>query len=196
MQQNHSTVETKIGLISEAVDWEIFEGGFRRKDKSLFEANLVLTREQNGRIYDKVFLRPVNGEKTHGVIILAVSLSKKILVQAKAEPGNMHAKGHVLLAPSVQSSHWALKRNTVPLAELVGCVPKVRAFIPQDGGMFYGKVNEYRIIVLDSEIFHPENYRWVTEEEISQLASEEKVNDHLFQALGLLHLHRGCINAP
>ena len=194
-QQVSSVVETRVGLLKDTRNWETFDGGLRRKDRSLFEAIVVFTKEQSGRMYDKVFLRSVSRDRIHGVIILAIAPSGKILVQAKAEPGNVHAKGYVLLAPSVQSSHWAFQRNIVPLAELVNRVPKVRAFIPQDGGMFYGKINEYRIIVLDSEISHPENYRWVTVEEISQLASEDNVNDHLFQALGLLHLHHGCINA-
>lgn len=191
-QQVNSIMETKVGLLKDARDWESFEGGLRRKDRSLFEAIVVFTREQSGRLYDKVFLQSVSKEKIHGIVILAIAPSGKVLVQAKAEPGNIHVKGHVLLAPSVQSSLWALKNNKVSLVELVKHHPAICVRIPQDGGMFYGKINEYRIIELQEEISHPENYKWVSVEEITLLASEEKVNDHLFQALGLLHLYNGC----
>jgi oxidase EvaA len=112
------------------------------------------------------------------------------LVQGKIEPGNLDV---VAVAPTVQSvlsaervgdaSSWPPFLERVLLAD----PSEIRYSCAQseEGGRFYRVVNEYRVVELptDEEPELPENYRWVSLRQLSELLRYGLVN---VEARGLL----------
>ncbi len=92
-----------------------------------------------------------------------------------------------MLAPTVQASKSNLEAahsgKRPPRAELLDKYPVTWVEIPQDGGRFFGKVNNYGVVEVEEEIIPLTNERWFTREELREAYLSGDVNEHLTQAL-------------
>jgi hypothetical protein len=132
-------------------------------------------------------------EESDGVAVLLTDASN-FLLQATAEPGNLHSAGSkVLLRPTLQSSqsHWKLEepqRAELARTQDVG----VSVLSQQDGSRFFGKqVNLELQIVENLEAWVSEhgglkpNERIFSGRELSQAIFEGECNQFLRELAGV-----------
>jgi hypothetical protein len=181
---------TEVVGLHELKSWNTTEEAVRRSDGAFYE--VIGVRGQ----WDQPMIRSTAAEPTHGVVIL-VAWGTDCLIQAKAEPGYAHLPGHMVLTATVQASHESLRRENIPYADLKSCCFEEypgsisRRTVPQDGGMFYMKRNEYAAVFDNPGNAPLANYRWMSLEELAEAAMEGLVSEHLLQCLGIMHLMLG-----
>jgi oxidase EvaA len=185
-KQTESTMEVTAIDLSEIRGWETDSKSVHKPDNSFFRVigiNIAPTVQREIKSWDQ----PALEETGEGAIVLAFSKIKKVLLQAKAEPGN-DSKGHVLLAPTLQASKSNLETahggKKPPRAELVSKKTKWTAFC-QDGGRYLKKRNNYAIVEADT-VLPTINERWFTIFELKQAIQKGYANEHLLQAYALL----------
>lgn len=133
-------------------------------------------------------------DKTNVVLLPIDKATGKVLVNAKAEPGN-DAPGHLLLAPALQVSRSNLEAahggRRPYLAELVDDPRAAFANQTYDGGRANQKKNLIGHIVVNmAEIVLVNNsFCWADPEEIDQAMLEGLVNEHLVLALAHARAH-------
>ena len=196
-QRNNSTMKVKVlPLIDIGSPWGIQEntGNFGRNDGGFFEdigIEATVPGGPSGREVTK-WRQPMIRESGPGVIALFINeRNDKILVTARAEPGNSEEFGYLLLGPSVQASKGNLdlkhKGKRPPYAELLDKMDLQWIEATQDGGRNYKKVNYYTLpVVKEKDIHILPNARWFSIKEIAQATENGDVNEHLSQAMWIL----------
>src|SRR3990167_575453 len=155
-------------------------------NENTYRAVLAETTKADGDTDKRLLLESTSAESDiHGVILLA-RWQDRFLVQAKGEVGY---KDFWSLTATLQSSWYNLRHKKIPYAELIDTSEVYKLAIPQDAGMFYHKVNQYRFIILNSEPRVEHNFYLATAPEIFAAAAKGYVGEHLLQALGLALAH-------
>jgi len=167
--------------------WKTSLVSIRRLDSGFFK---ILGFRIMSAIKREVSLldQPMIVETGKGTVVLVYSPIKGVLLQAKAEPGN-DALGHVLLAPTLQTSKSNLETvhggQKPPRADLITDQIQWFSFC-QDGGRYFKKRNNYAIIEIDGLLELAENERWFSLEELTQVIVNGCANVHLLQVFSLL----------
>ena len=188
-QQKRLAMTTEIGDLGRGRDWKFRGTHVGRADDAFHLGVLIHSHEPRGTV-ERFMLYPTpteSGGRIHGVVLLARH-GEHFLVQAKAEPGNA-TEGCVILTATLQASHEHLSRSDIPFVNLFYDTGTRKLDVPQDGAMFYRKINMYCFLDMQKppDAIPPE-YRWAEMREILSLADEGLVGDHLLQALGILAL--------
>lgn len=137
--------------------------------------------------------QPMIQEIGEGLVVLVQATDERqhrpvYLVAARAEPGNYHAPGHVLLAPTIQASRSNLEGahggSRPPRAELLRGREYNGRRLHEDGGRFIGKTNCYVILELPQEEVGPLNAdeRWFSRAELREAYLDGELNAHLMIA--------------
>jgi len=197
-QQEASTMSAEqIPLTEVGQPWGMNEGNYQRVMKDYFRVTGIrimkaLTREIQS--WTQAILEELGARGV--VALIREETNGKILVTAKAEPGN-DSKGCVLLAPSLQASQANLNQahggKRPPLAEILD-MPEAtllhQSEQPQDGGRFFRKRVDVRIIQVPNEetlsSIVVNEQRWSTQAEIDEALLKELCNPHLRDALSIL----------
>lgn len=171
-------------------DWGQVSGNVGRWDERFWRvigARIRAKREVTA--WEQPLVEVLDGAGT--VVLVRDARHHQYLLQAKAEPGHKTKPGHVLLAPTLQASRANLEAahggKRPPRAELLdGREIRFVQFV-QDGGIFYGKINAYAILLLaEQEVgaLRPDE-RWFTIAELKEAVRAGECNEHLLQALAL-----------
>ena len=197
-QVENSTMKvTEISLLETAPDWRISvkTRNFSRADGEFFQYAGVSVETQGGREVRR-WKQPIIKQPGIGYIIFIVSKGE-FLLQAKAEPGNDPKSGFLQLNAPLSASLSNLKGahggKRPPRAELLDGkkYSLTKISVPQDGGKYLGKVNEYgfiRIEEKESVGLLNANERWFKKEELTEALKEGLLADHLLQALSVYYL--------
>ena len=185
-KQAESQMKAELIKLSEVKGWETTPEAVQRPDGAFFKVvgvNIAPNGEREVLSWDQ----PILQETGEGAIVL-VYHDEKVLLQARAEPGN-DSTGHVLLGPTLQASKSNLETahggKKPPRAELISD-DVVWHIFSQDGGRYFHKKNHYAIVHLDKEIEASPSERWFSIKEICQAISTGHANEHLMQAFALL----------
>lgn len=197
-KQNSSTMSAReIPLAEVGAPWGMKENGnYGRSDGKFFEeVGVEITNA--GREVQK-WTQPIQKELGPvGVVALVqAETSGRVLITAKAEPGN-DVQGKVLAAPSYHASssnfeqaHGGKKPPLVEILEMddATCISSVRQ--PQDGGRTLNKFVDVRTVSVPSEEsiepFVEGNQRWSSPEEVIDVIRKGLCNPHLRDAYLLL----------
>lgn len=151
-------------------------------NENTYRGVLVRTTDELGGVDKRLLLESTSSEEgIHGIIIL-LEHEGKYLIQAKPEVG--YADTWALTA-TVQSSWYKLRRAEIPYAELFQDTPKYIINVPQDAGMFFHKVNQFRLVHREVMPTIRERFFLASPQEIFAAAGRGWVSEHLTQALGL-----------
>lgn len=169
-------------------DWIMDKESIKRHDGKFF--SVIGVHVQDG---EKWWDQPMIEEGSEGVAVLLTDGSN-FLLQAAAEPGNVHAAGsETLLRPTLQSSrsHWKLEepqRAELARTQDVG----MSVLAQQDGSRFFGKQVSLEIQVVDNlEAWVAEhgglqpNERIFSGRELSEAILEGECNQFLRELAGL-----------
>ena len=187
-RQAASSMTTDTLPLGELVQWETTSDMVRRRAGGFYQVigvDVKVPREGQREVmgWDQPMIQDLSGP---GVIILVVDTDDRVLVHAKAEPGNA-SSGCVLLAAAIQTSLANLNQahggRKPPFSELLGgnlCLTRQT----EDGGRFYKKVNHYGWVEVNaSQVTLTEDHRWVSLNELKQAVRDGHANCHLRTAL-------------
>jgi hypothetical protein len=139
---------------------------------------------------ERFMIAPISAEENqvlYGLALLA-RYKDRYLIQAKAEPGN-NTPGHVLITSTVQASYINIKNKLsgdVPFTEMWDDPKNQKHEICLEGAQFYLKNNSVCFLELTEPPKDiPENYTWMTLEEIGSFVDRALVSEHLIQCLGV-----------
>jgi len=189
-------MDTKFIPLKDTRDWEVADGVVKNKDSKFFSVIGVSVEASSREVssWQQPLIESVNG----GVIAFICQMKNGILhflVQARVEPGNFDI---IELAPTLQltpKNYLSPDPKRVPAFYdlLESAKPdqiKYDQMQSEEGGRFYHDRNRYQIIEIgkDLEIDIPENYNWMT---INQIKKFIKFNNYFnIEARGLL----SCLN--
>ena len=192
VQEKDSTMKVEKIPLAKVSGWGMQEdGNFGRPDRKFFQfvGAKISCKEREV----STWIQPLIEEVGQGVVIVLKKNGKEsFLLQAKMEPGNYAGTGYVMLNATISASHSNLTQEhggRKPMhAELIGAeVLKNLVTIPQDGGKYLGKRNFYGVIEIDdavvAEISLGSNERWFSLEEMREAMEEDRVSEHLAQAM-------------
>lgn len=194
-QQKILSIEVKEVPLSEMSDWKIIEnergphhiahvsGKYHR---GVFLKSWDIGRSQWVERFLLAPVPPENGEKLYGVALLARYMDK-YLVQAKSEPGNA-TLGHVQITSTIHASYTNIEMKLsgeIPFTWMYKDSECVHFIISQDGAQLYLKNNKVCFLELHNEPKDiPQNYTWMTKEEINYFAKRGLISEHVMQCLG------------
>lgn len=187
LREQKMTVK-EIPLSKVALPWGMqADGNYRREPEAFFN---IIGVEIRANREVPAWSQPMLKELGKSVVVIVRTKSKYLIV-ARQEPGNPANKNYTLIGPTIQASESNLLQKhggkRPPYAELLDYHKVKFVELPQDGGRFYGKINKYAIITIDSEVAGKitllPNSKWLNADEIHEAFLQGDVNEHLTQAL-------------
>ncbi len=183
---NHMQITTE--KLSKLAGWVADEDSIKRPDGKFY--SVIGVHVQDG---EKWWDQPMIAEGSEGVAVLLTD-GENFLLQAVAEPGNLHPTGSkVLLRPTLQSSrsHWHLEvPHRSELAKTENAMVSVLA--QQDGSRFFFKqvnlelqiIDELEVWVIEHGDLKP-NERIFSGRELSEAILAGECNQFLRELAGL-----------
>lgn len=189
-----STMTVEVVNLEDLSQWRITARALVRILGGFFEVIGVRVQvPRHGQREVTSWDQPMIQEQGPGAIILIVDEQGRILVHAKAEPGN-DAPGCVLLSAPIQCSEANLRTahggSKPPFSEFLSGRELHISSQTEDGGRFFKKRNSYGwCIVRTEDLTLTADHRWCTLEELTEALRSGDCNSHLRTAL-TLYEHR------
>lgn len=158
-------------------EWALRDGVIRHRSGRYFSVAGIRAVQPNG----SVVAHPLLDQREVGTLAFVARMmddSTEILVQAKAEPGNV---GTIQLAPSYQATASNAARvhggASPPLHEWFTIMPRGQlvadSLQSEQGTRFYGKRNRNCTLLVTGEVAHGRYHQWMPTRELCALLAED-----------------------
>ncbi len=185
-QRRRSTMRVERIPLREAEHWSEQPSGSIAHDSGEFFEVIGIRVTQGEDREQTQWCQPIIYQKEMGILGIARKRGAdgewRYLLQAKAEPGNLHG---VLLSPTLQATFSNLRqahKGKKPLFAEHFEQPRSERVVfalwqAEDGGRLHRKSNLNMLIDVDEDDFAqlPDRFRWFTMAEIKQLILHENV---------------------
>ena len=173
VKKQHKLI-VKIVNLDKLKKWKISKSEIYHESKKFFK---IIGLKVNSNFYKENWNQPIIVQNEVGILGIIKNLkTKKYLLQAKVEPGNINK---MQLAPTVQATKSNYKQvhggSKVPYIEYFLKLKKIERYNqPEQGFRYLNKFNSNILLELKDNIKIKENFHWFSKNEIRMLVSKKK----------------------
>ena len=173
VKKQHKLI-VKIVNLDKLKKWKISKSEIYHESKKFFK---IIGLKVNSNFYKENWNQPIIVQNEVGILGIIKNLkTKKYLLQAKVEPGNINK---MQLAPTVQATKSNYKQvhggSKVPYIEYFLKLKKIERYNqPEQGFRYLNKFNSNILLELKHNIKIKENFHWLSKNEIRILVSKKK----------------------
>jgi len=173
VKKQHKLI-VKIVNLDQLKKWKISKSEIYHESKKFFK---IIGLKINSNFYKENWNQPIIVQNEVGILGIIKNLkTKKYLLQAKVEPGNINK---MQLAPTVQATKSNYRQvhggSKVPYIEHFLKLKKIERYNqPEQGFRYLNKFNSNILLELKNNIKIKENFHWFSKNEIRMLVSKKK----------------------